>query len=397
MGKKLLFTVLLAGVLYVVSGTVSAAPPTGYWPFDGNLSDIAGTAGGTFVGGQPSYQRGQIGQAISFDGVDDYVDIPSPTNPALYTISVWVKPLRTSDRRDCRLGRMPRDRSPPGRTNCASARAVVFHHYLWVGAERNVPGTTVIVPNTWYHVAIVAQNNGPMRLYVNGKEDGTFVDTAGTLWGTGTRIVVGSNSGHAMGWFQGLVDDLRSYDQILTAAGDPEKHEEPVCRRERQPGGWRHGRDARCDAELDRGPVPATHDVYLGTVAADVNNASRTNPNGLLASQGQAETSFDPAGSLAYGQTYYWRVDEVNTSADGTIYKGGVWSFTAEPYGYPITGVTATASSARAQHGPREDHRRLRPRRATCTVPKGPRCGSPPAQRRTGFSISSTRSTSCTI
>ena len=97
MGKKLLFTVLLAGVLYVASGTVSAAPPTGYWPFDGNLSDIAGTAGGTFVGGQPSYQRGQIGQAISFDGVDDYVDIPSPTNPALYTISAWVKPLRTSD------------------------------------------------------------------------------------------------------------------------------------------------------------------------------------------------------------------------------------------------------------------------------------------------------------
>ena len=92
--------------------------------------------------------------------------------------------------------------------------------------------------------------------------------------------------------------------------------------------------------------------MYLGTVAADVNNASRTNPNGQLASQGQAQTIFDPAGSLAYGQTYYWRVDEVNTSADGTIYKGGIWSFTAEPYGYPITSITATASSAAPNMGP---------------------------------------------
>ena len=62
--------------------------------------------------------------------------------------------------------------------------------------------------------------------------------------------------------------------------------------------------------------------MYFGTVAADVNNASRTIAKGVLASQGQADTTFDPPGSLAYGQTYYWRIDEVNKSPDGTIYKG---------------------------------------------------------------------------
>jgi hypothetical protein len=100
------------------------------------------------------------------------------------------------------------------------------------------------------------------------------------------------------------------------------------------------------------GQYPSTHDVYFGTTFADVNSASRTNAKGALASQGQAGTTFDPPGSLAYGQTYYWRIDEVNTSADSTIYKGGVWSFTAEPYGYPITKVTATASSSAASMGP---------------------------------------------
>ncbi|MEN6424223.1 MAG: discoidin domain-containing protein, partial [Phycisphaerales bacterium] len=49
---------------------------------------------------------------------------------------------------------------------------------------------------------------------------------------------------------------------------------------------------------------------------------------------------------LEYGQTYYWRVDEVNGAPDFTVAKGDVWSFTVEPYAYPITSVTATASAA---------------------------------------------------
>jgi hypothetical protein len=85
---------------------------------------------------------------------------------------------------------------------------------------------------------------------------------------------------------------------------------------------------------------------------ADVNNATRTNTTGILASKGLADTTFDPAGVFAYGQTYYWRIDEVNKSADATVYKGAVWSFTAEPYAYSITGITATASSSAASMGP---------------------------------------------
>jgi len=42
------------------------------------------------------------------------------------------------------------------------------------------------------------------------------------------------------------------------------------------------------------GQFAASHDVYLGTTLSDVNAASRTNAKGLLASQGQAGTTFDP-------------------------------------------------------------------------------------------------------
>ena len=95
------------------------------------------------------------------------------------------------------------------------------------------------------------------------------------------------------------------------------------------------------------GEFADTHDVYFGTVFDDVNNASRTNPLDVLASQGQTVSTYDPAGLLDMGQTYFWRIDEVNALPDTTIFKGETWSFTAEPIGYPLAGenITATASS----------------------------------------------------
>jgi hypothetical protein len=96
----------------------------------------------------------------------------------------------------------------------------------------------------------------------------------------------------------------------------------------------------------------ATHDVYLGTALADVNNAGQDAAMGVLASQGQSETQYDPAEPLAYGQTYYWRIDEVNAAPDSTVRKGNVWSFTVEPFAYPIANVIATASGSQPDMGP---------------------------------------------
>lgn len=91
------------------------------------------------------------------------------------------------------------------------------------------------------------------------------------------------------------------------------------------------------------GAFAATHDVHFGTSSADVNAASRANPLDVLASRGQADSSYDPAGQLEFGRTYYWRVDEVNAPPDSTIAKGKLWSFTAEPFVYPVRNIIATA------------------------------------------------------
>jgi hypothetical protein len=97
------------------------------------------------------------------------------------------------------------------------------------------------------------------------------------------------------------------------------------------------------------GENAVTHDVYFGTNFVDINTASRTNPKGVLMAKGQSATTYDP-GVLPLGQTYYWRVDEIESN--GTLHQGEVWNFTVEPVVYEVTGITATASSADAESGP---------------------------------------------
>jgi len=96
------------------------------------------------------------------------------------------------------------------------------------------------------------------------------------------------------------------------------------------------------------GPFANTHDVYFGASFDNVNTADLSKAAGPH----QSETTYKPTGLLKFGQTYYWRIDEVNQAPDYTVFKGDVWSFTVEPYALPIKPVKATASSAQTNMGP---------------------------------------------
>ena len=66
------------------------------------------------------------------------------------------------------------------------------------------------------------------------------------------------------------------------------------------------------------------HDVYLGEDKAAV--AAADNKSSLFQGS-QTGTSFN-ASDLAWGKTYYWRVDEINAGEADSPWKGPVWSFT---------------------------------------------------------------------
>ena len=88
------------------------------------------------------------------------------------------------------------------------------------------------------------------------------------------------------------------------------------------------------------GVYPATHNLYFGESAEDVNDATVPTAAGLT------DPTYDH-GRLEFDKTYYWRVDEVNTSPDKTVHAGKVWEFEVEPYAIQIPGssIAVTASS----------------------------------------------------
>jgi F5/8 type C domain-containing protein len=105
--------------------------------------------------------------------------------------------------------------------------------------------------------------------------------------------------------------------------------------------------------EWASGRTAATHDVYFGTSFEDVNAATRANPLDVLVSESQSANTYDPDGLLEFGTVYYWRIDEVNSAPDFTIFKGATWSFTAEPLAYPIENIVATSNAtSEANAGP---------------------------------------------
>jgi len=77
------------------------------------------------------------------------------------------------------------------------------------------------------------------------------------------------------------------------------------------------------------GDNAAQHDVYLGTNEAKVSNAD-TRTAGIHRGR-QTATNYAP-GELQWGQTYYWRIDEINNLDIRSPWKGSVWSFTTADY-----------------------------------------------------------------
>ena len=91
-----------------------------------------------------------------------------------------------------------------------------------------------------------------------------------------------------------------------------------------------HQADVAVDVDLSWGPGlgAVQHDVYFGTSFVDVNNA--TNPNVEPGKGRQTAATYDP-GLLGYGETYYWRIDEINTLDPDSPHRGKVWSFSTLP------------------------------------------------------------------
>ena len=78
------------------------------------------------------------------------------------------------------------------------------------------------------------------------------------------------------------------------------------------------------------GEFAASHEVYFGTDADAVANATKASPE-YKGNKQLGDESLDP-GMLAFDTTYYWRVDEIDNTNPDSPWVGNVWSFSTGPF-----------------------------------------------------------------
>ncbi|UCD51965.1 MAG: discoidin domain-containing protein, partial [Phycisphaerales bacterium] len=351
---------LVASVLVLSMAGGVSADLLAHWELDQSAGTaVLDSSGSDLHGalvGDPQWVAGQIGSgALSFDGSDGMVEIPYDPKLDLetaLTITAWVNMVDRSTYYFI-VAKAPSGTAAdnyPGNYEfriTVTDGALQFGHQTSEGQDYVFHTSDLTVPlGQWTHVAVTVEQGGLVQFYINGAPAGRAdqAETFPILNDEPVRIG-GRKDGYS--FFNGQLDDIRIYDEALPAEEIPGT----MIRVYRERASIPNPEDETIDVPRDvvlgwtAGRYAATHDVYLGTVLDDVNDADRANPMDVLLSQGQTDARFDPEGVLELGQTYYWRIDEVNAAPDNTIFKGELWNFTVEPVAYPIPGIVATSNA----------------------------------------------------
>jgi hypothetical protein len=198
-----------------------------YWNFEegtGTIAyDSASDNDGQLMNG-PVWTAGYINGGLSFDGVNDYINVPDDpslrfTQSSSFSICQWVKPSTGG----YFLSKMRAN----GARNVFGYQASwhsIYKYFSFVVEQSYIMNTIVSTPNdsapagSWYHVSYVYQNRS-MKIYLNGQlsASGTFTGSTGTT-SPDKNMTIGVRSYDSIFemYFGGTLDDIRIYNRALT-------------------------------------------------------------------------------------------------------------------------------------------------------------------------------------
>ncbi len=319
----------------------------GWWTCDeGEGSLVADSSpngnDGTFINGDPVWTTGIYGNAITIIGPTLVEVQPMDLTLSEATMAGWLfAPTAQPEWASIIMHRSP---GPASGFNLLADRQLAYH---WNDASNtwSFRGNVQHPLNEWAHCAVTVAPDRAV-FYLNGVESAVNAVSHpacawdGPIWLGGD----GGGSWVARRMNGGSLDDVCFFSRALSdteVAALMEGLSDPALAGAPNPADGATDVPRDTDLSWAAGESAATHDVYFGTDFAAVDAASRADGMGVLVSQGQPGTTYDP-GRLEFSQTYYWRVDEVE--AGGTIYKGDVWTFEVEPFAYAVPNVIVTTN-----------------------------------------------------
>jgi hypothetical protein len=159
--------------------------------------------------------------ALDFDGLNDFVDLGTPSSLNLatsansVTVAVW---LNLSTTPAARTGIVSFGDSNGaywaatlGDTDSGSRQ---FTYYFDSNGNAGSHANTAIPIGEWHHVALTRSVGGAVAFYYDGAADGTTSGTASSP-ATGTKTIGTRLEGPT--YFPGILDDVRVYNRVLSA------------------------------------------------------------------------------------------------------------------------------------------------------------------------------------
>lgn len=196
--------------------------PTGavsWWRAENDALDFVDGNHGTLQNGA-TFAAGRVGRAFSFDGSDDYLDVPDSSSldtTSALTIEAWVKPATAKYHRVITKWGTAGFRTFSVDMNGGSA---VFYTSPDGSGYHAIATPAGAVPVAqWTHVACVFQGGSQQAIYINGQlraSSGTwpalFASTAPF------RLARNYNDDPGPYWFHGLLDEVTLYSRALSQA-----------------------------------------------------------------------------------------------------------------------------------------------------------------------------------
>ena len=166
---------------------------------DGNNGIINGAA----------WTTGVSGDALSLDGVNDYIDLGNPANlqPGTVSLSVWFKTTATG-------GMIMRKRLYGYGLEVLPAGNISFWIYTADAAKFTATSSNAYNDNLWHH-AVGVYGGSMVMLYIDGSPVASA--SAGTIFYGAGAIAIGRDGNSPGSYFKGLVDDVRIFQGELSA------------------------------------------------------------------------------------------------------------------------------------------------------------------------------------
>jgi hypothetical protein len=211
-------TTTSAAVSVTVNNTAPSGLVAGYGFDEGagtTAADVSGNNNTGTLAGPTWSAAGRFGNAVSFDGINDWITVGDANSLDLttgMTLEAWVRPTAAGNWSTVLLKEQASNYAygiyANTGTNRPSGNAVTG------GADHDVRGTAALALNTWTHVAFTYSGSS-LSLYVNGTQVATQAATGSIATSTGV-VRIGGNSIWGE-YFAGLIDEVRIYNRSLTA------------------------------------------------------------------------------------------------------------------------------------------------------------------------------------